>query len=149
MKKLFQIALLGVGLTICLGACSKKNDNDPKTSASSSWSFGGTTYAAATTVFTNNSLLSIAKANSNETLGILFNAKPAAGTYTVVASNPGSNQCAIQATLGANQALLSENSGTVTVSNSNGKIHAVFSGVAMQSVTGTSEGNLSGDLTEQ
>ena len=149
MKKRFQVILCSLLITIGMCACSKKNDNAPS-SAASSWSFGGATYAAGTTVFTSNSLLSVAKANSQETLSINFNKTPSAGTYTVVAGSPGNNQCVIQATsLGNNAALLSQGGGSVTVTSANGKIHAVFSGIPMVTVTSTSAGALSGDLTEQ
>ena len=150
MKRLFQIAALGALLTICLGGCSKKNDNKPSSSAASSWSFAGTTYSAGTTVFTNNALLSIAKANSQETLTIQFSSRPSSGTYTVVAANPNNKQCVIQGTsLGGNSALLSQGGGSVNISDDNGKIQASFSNVPMVTVASASAGNLTGNLTEQ
>ena len=149
MKRSFQIAALGVLLTICLGACNKKNDNNPNASASSTWSFGGTTYNASTVVFTNNSLLGVSKTNSQETIGLLFSSRPAAGNYQVVSSNVSGGQCSIQATGAGNQVVFSQGGGTVTVALSGGKLHVTFSGVPVVNVSAQGAGNISGDLTEQ
>src|ERR1700753_99579 len=148
MKKSFQIAVISLLLTICLGACSKKNDNNPTASASSTWSFSGTTYNAATIVFTNNSLLGVSKANSQETIGILFSSRPAAGSYDVVSTNVSGGQCSIQATGAGNQVVFSQGGGKVNLTVSGGKIHATFSGVPVVNVSAQAAGSISGDLTE-
>ena len=148
MKKSLQIPVSALVIVVLLAACSKKNDNSPS-SAASSWSFGGTSYIAATTVFTNNSLLGVSKANSQQTIGILFSSRPAAGNYTVVSNNIFAGQCSIQATGSGNKVILSPGGGTVKVELPNGKIHATFSGIPMVDVTGQASASISGDLTEQ
>jgi hypothetical protein len=111
MKTTIKILTIVALFAIALTGCSKKNDASPN-SSSSSWTSGGTTYAASTTVFTNNTLLAIAKSNSQVTIGILFNYRPAAGTYSVVNNNIGSGQCTIQSTGAGNNAALSQGGGT-------------------------------------
>jgi hypothetical protein len=148
MKKIIKIMAMAVLFAITLTGCSKKNDASPN-SSSSSWTSGGTTYAAATTVFTNNTLLAIAKSNSQVTIGILFNSRPAAGAYSVVSNNIGNSQCTIQTTGAGNNAALSQGGGTVTVTISDGKIHAAFSAIPMVDVTSQPAGTISGNLIEQ
>jgi hypothetical protein len=146
MKTTIKILAMATMFAIALTGCSKKNDASP---SSSSWTSGGTTYAAATTVFTNNTLLAIAKSKSQITIGILFNSRPAAGTYTVASDNISSSQCAIQTTGAGNNAALSQGGGKVTITISGGKIHATFSAVPMVDITSQPAGTISGDLTEQ
>jgi len=145
IKMLALVAIFAIALT----GCSKKNDASPSSSSSSNWTVAGTKYTAATTVFTNNSLLGVASSNRQITIGILFSSRPSAGTYTVVSDNVGSGKCSIQASGAGNAVYLSQGGGQVTVTVNRGKIQASFSGVPMVGVTGTAAGSISGSLTEQ
>ena len=117
--------------------------------SSSKWNANGTNYTAVTTLFTNNTLLAIAKTNSEITIGILFNSRPTAGIYNVVNNNIGSGQCIIQATGTGNNVSLSQGGGKLTVTITDGKIYATFSAVPMVDIITQSAGTISGDLIEQ
>jgi hypothetical protein len=149
MKTFIYKSFLAVVLVVALSACSKKNDNQP--AAASSFTLTGTNYPAATVIFTNNSLLAIAKSNSQVTIGLLFKSRPAAGSYPVVGNVTINGGCAIQATgTGGNSySSLNNNSGKVLVAITNGKIHATFSGATLINEIDQSAATVSGDLTEQ
>ena len=144
VKKMMMAAFFAIALT----ACGKKNDSSTSPSTST-WTVGGANYTASTTVFSGNELLSIDKTNSQVSIGVLFNARPAAGTYTVVSSNIGSGQCTIQATGTGNNVYVSQGGGKVTITVNNGKLHASFSGVPMVNVSSQPSGTATGELSEQ
>jgi len=143
IKKTIMIMLFAIALT----ACSKKNDNQPTTA--SSFTLAGANYPTSTIVFTNNTLLGVAKSNSQVTIGVLFKSRPVAGSYPVVANVMEQAGCGIQATGTGNNSYISIGGGNVQIAITNGKIHATFSGVMLVNIADQSAATVSGDLTEQ
>jgi hypothetical protein len=150
MKTLIKKTIFAALIAVAFTSCSKKNDNQPA-AAASSFTLDGTSYSASTTVFTNNTLLAVAKSNSQVTIGLFFTSRPVAGNYTVVGNPKTNRECSIDATGGGILEYLSNgsNNGEIKVVINNGKIHAIFSDVTVNNMTDQSNATVSGDLTEE
>jgi len=162
MKTFSKTLILVLILSVTMFGCGKKSDSISNSSTSASFTFGGTTFKATSSFFTNNEFITQGSSNSSATtITTQFVSRPAAGNYTVVnnltyGGNLAANQCFINVLDANSNIYYSYKGGTVTVTVNNGKLTAKFSGIAMASSSSDNNGNLtfidagtaSGTLTE-
>jgi hypothetical protein len=133
MKKLFFITWIVI--TSLSFYCCKKNNT--KTTSTSQWNLGGTTYQGSVTTYDTSTgytdLNSIDKASNS--IGIIFYTHAAvSGTFNVINNSTltNDNDCILTAGNNTTEYTSSEvGTSTVTLTNSGGKITATFSNVTL------------------